>query len=320
MASKSLAILIGAGASYGAWQRGVLRPPLGDALFAALEDRFPETWGNLNARQREAFTESDSGLGFEHGMQAIWDQEMQGLPTAVPVQSLLTDMAVYFAEFRPPADGDDCYSKLIGCLRDRDLIGERLAVASLNYEVLFDLAAVGVGVGVSAKPLPPARGGITVWKPHGACNLVPEPVVAGNWQNIGVFRSPNMLVGGKVVAIPPRRVIELYASQRNIPPAMSLYAPGKHSPVAPDYIEEARRQWSEWARRAETVIAIGVRYVPDDGHIWNDVIRGTSDVWYLGDDMSADKLSEQLGGRLVHLGSYFRESLPDLVSRIQHLM
>lgn len=320
MASKSIAILIGAGASHGAWDGGIPRPPLGNALFAALEDRFPDTWGNLNARQREGFTESDSGLGFEAGMQAVWDQEMQGLSTAVTVQSLLTNMAVYFAEFRPPADANDCYSKLIICLRDCDLIGERLAVASLNYEVLFDLAAVGVGVGVSAKPLPPARGGITVWKPHGACNLVPEPVVAGNWQHMEVFRSPNMLVGGKVVAIPPRRVIELYASQQNIPPAMSLYAPGKHSPVAPDYIEEARRQWNEWAARAKTVIAIGVRYVPDDGHIWNGVIRGTSHVWYLGDDLSAEQLTHQLGGRFDRLGRHFHESLPDLVNRVQHLL
>jgi hypothetical protein len=38
--------------------------------------------------------------------------------------------------------------------------------------------------------------------------------------------------GVRLVAVPPAQVASIYEGQSNIPPAMSLYAPGKHSPTA----------------------------------------------------------------------------------------
>jgi hypothetical protein len=42
-----LVVLVGAGASYGAFDYAKARPPLGDDLFDELVAAFPGTWGNL---------------------------------------------------------------------------------------------------------------------------------------------------------------------------------------------------------------------------------------------------------------------------------
>src|ERR1022692_67688 len=106
MHRRRFAVLLGAGASYGAWDDHASTPPLGDSLFEYLVARFPKTWGSLDDAQRSAFTVRNSRPAFEDGMLAMWECERSravlGQP-AVTVQALLTDLALYFAAFRLPA-------------------------------------------------------------------------------------------------------------------------------------------------------------------------------------------------------------------------
>lgn len=89
--------------------------------------------------------------------------------------------------------------------------------------------------------------------------------------------------GLRLVAIPPSQVAGIYRDQANIPPAMSLYARGKHSPTAPELINASRQRWTSWARSADIVISVDARFTPDDGHIWDGIVAGRSAVWFVGD-------------------------------------
>lgn len=65
---RRFAVLLGAGASYGAWDDSSSTPPLGDCLFGHLVAHFPSTWGSLDGEQRSFFQRQDSRQEFEHGM------------------------------------------------------------------------------------------------------------------------------------------------------------------------------------------------------------------------------------------------------------
>lgn len=319
MANERIAILVGAGASFGAWDGAPPRPPLGVDLFPALCGSFPATWGRLTEDQKALFVAIRPGIDFEHGMQRLWEDEMSGKESATWVQDLIVDMAVYFARFRLPDGRGNRYTELIACLQRHGLTWARLGVASLNYECLLEMAIAALGVTVDSAPVPPRADAISVWKPHGACNLVLRDVANGKWGKITVRRSPNMAVGDlPLVALTPPEVETIYQSRRTIPPAMSLYAPGKHSPVVPRFIDQSRAQWVRWTSNAQLALSIGTRYVRGDHHVWKGIARGEGTVWYIGDENSAMKLRRDVGDRrLVYPGERLGEALPDLITRLE---
>ena len=63
-----LAILFGAGATFGAGDVSPYPPPLGDGLFAELEANYSATWGTLPNTMKDKLR-SD----FEEGMADIWN-------------------------------------------------------------------------------------------------------------------------------------------------------------------------------------------------------------------------------------------------------
>jgi len=314
---------LGAGASYGVLDDHPATPPLGDALFAKLVARFPQTWGRLSDEQKRGFVAAGSRPAFEDGMRSLWDAEFSRPACSTPavtVQALLTDMALYFATFRLPADGSNCYSRLIRSLARYDLIGRRVGIATLNYECLLEEAVSGCGIPVDLDPVNPHSGALSIWKPHGACNLLIDTVANGNLHNATMAATTHYAGGQglRLVAVPPQQVASVYTGEVNIPPAMSLYAPGKHSPTAPELINALRNQWRRWASSADVVIVIGARFVANDTHIWDGLVRGHSSIWFVGDDDSACTLLHEVGvGRFTHLGHSFKAALSKLSTRLK---
>jgi len=59
------------------------------------------------------------------------------------------------------------------------------------------------------------------------------------------FASPHDdLYAGEVRVVDTPEVRARYAQGYALPPVMSLFAPGKHTPVARKFVEAARQQWS----------------------------------------------------------------------------
>ena len=58
----------------------------------------------------------------------------------------------------------------------------------------------------------------------------------------------------------------------------------------------------------------------DDEHVWQGLLDGRAEVWFIGDRDSASTLTQHCGdNRVSHLGEYFAPSLASLVSRVRLL-
>ena len=117
--------------------------------------------------------------------------------------------------------------------------------------------------------------------------------------------------GVRLVPLPSDQIAQLYSDRVTIPPAMSLYASGKHSPIAPDQINAARQRWIDWSRSADIVISIGARFNTDDAHIWSGVVEGRSQIWFVGNAESAGECEAALTGadRFTYVGNRFNTAL-----------
>jgi hypothetical protein len=298
--SRRIAFVIGAGASAGAGSIVPTTPPLGRELYGRLVREYPNSWGKL-APKLEAVFETD----FETGTAMLWEDEP--IADSVTPAELLIEMAIYFSRFAP-TDEENCYARLIAILQRRRLVG-RTAFLSLNYECLLELAATSRGLRISylVEGLP-SRNNVLVLKPHGSCNFIPQVeiytmrLVVGKG---GIFDGPITI---------PRNLSEVaarYARGYAVPPAMSLFAPGKRTVVAPRIIEQIRQRWSDWARGARATIVIGARPLLADNHVWDPVLESTGPVWYIGGSTGADyeNLRRALDSRFVHVGDRFEGAL-----------
>jgi hypothetical protein len=302
--ARRFAVLVGAGASFGAGHVTPEPPPLGDQLYTWLRKAYSATWGAVDGELDVRFREK-----FELGMYDAWTNY------SAQVQGLLIDMGRAFARFRPPGDGSDHYTALVrGLIADR-LLG-RCVIASLNYDCILEEAATALGPGVVYGRTGRPTNGLVVLKPHGSCNLLPDRRLDG-----AIIRMENVhtYYEGK---LEPRRLDEIdayYESGPAIPPAMSLYAPGKDTPVAPKWVDRSRSEWRAVALAANAVAVIGVRPIWDDAHIWDPVIGSRADLWYIGDAESHRDLEDRAGRRVIHLARTFSEGLGPL-GRLMHVL
>jgi hypothetical protein len=302
---RRLGIVFGAGASKGAGRLEPFAPPLGNELFDCLRRDFPETWGQLRGSLRDKFIDN-----FEIGMYDLWNSGSND------TSQLLIDTAIFFSQFRAPADGSDCYSKLVRTLKNLDLI-PRTGVVSLNYECTLEIAANNCGLGLTILGERPAPANLIVWKPHGSCNFLPH---VGVWNLTIVL--PGGLSGyydGPFEVLAPTEVRRRYERGYALPPAMSLFAPGKHTPVATEFVSQIRQQWAQWVASVDVVVIIGVRPIAEDGHIWDPVIHSGCEVWHIGDtnDPAFRQFSTRARGRVESLGNRFEPSLNELISRLR---
>ena len=116
--------LFGAGASYGS-DVSPRTPPLGAALFPALQAFNPPGWGALPP---------EIGRAFQHD----FERAFEGVPghTLPPLQRA---MAAYFFQFAPGPNS--LYLALAHRLRARP--GWQGAFCTLNYERLLELSIIG---------------------------------------------------------------------------------------------------------------------------------------------------------------------------------
>jgi hypothetical protein len=299
-----LAILTGAGASFGAGRITPKPPPLGDGLYGELRDEFPSTWGTLRGSIDRLFR---TPQGFESGMHELWQ-------TANPnPHPLLIDLGRFFARYEPPRDGSDCYSELLRTLVVRRLL-RKTAFATLNYECLLDVAAAQLGLFLAHPTDSTPNGNVLIWKPHGACNILPEMemanVVLDHRGRAGAY------FDGGVRVLEPWQVPLKYDQGYSSPPVMSLFAPGKPTPVAPSFVDATRQQWRNWVSGCTLIITIGVRPNLDDPHVWNSIIESAAPIWYVGGkDTSFDAFKSQVHNRVEYLSNRFDEGLEMIKAR-----
>jgi hypothetical protein len=219
-------------------------PPLGRELYDCLRSAFPASWGNCITDQEDAAFRDD----FEKGMALVWDAH-----DARP-QRLLIDMALYFADFSPPVNGSDRYTKLLQALGGTSHTG---CIATLNYDCTFELAAARLGIAYRYPATLGRQIGIPVLKPHGSCNFVVRDT--DSMINVTVAPAGAAYAGGDVPITPrpPGDVRPLYDRVGlSLPPVISLYAPGKTTPVSPDFVATTREAWASCVRDANVAVVM----------------------------------------------------------------
>jgi len=300
-----IVLLVGAGASFGAG--GGMRPsppPLGDNLFPALEKRFPETWGGLESEVSKPFVHD----GFEAGMVNLLTSGYSSL-----CNRLLLNLAVFFAEFSF-SNTDSFYHQVAKCILKSNGVG-RTTVASLNYECLFELAARNVGLSVSCTRQGREAEDIVVLKPHGSCNFL--PALNGN-RFIGTQFTGTAEIGiyqGPLTVVSPREVLSYIASGQSIPPSMSFYAPGKHTPVGAEAIASVRQEWASACAEADAIFMVGCRPSNADKHLFQPVVDSRSQVFMVGGRDGAEfaTFSAALGTRLRYIADHCDVATPEVL-------
>jgi len=272
-----LLFLFGAGASFGAVHVSPYPPPLGRDLYDELAQAFPRTWG---AESWFAGRADDFGSDFETTMERCIEHNAT---SAVPA---LLDMANYFTQFEP--DGDDLYSGLLLALQARSLIAQTV-FCSLNYECVFEMAAIRLGIrlhyeGVDTAPV--ATTDVRVIKPHGSCNFLtradrsPMPyLLTGSMVEAGIT-AENPERARKTLAVLAAEPV----TTRGRYVVISNYASSKSTPLSPAQITQVRMGFASRVQSAATIIVIGARPNEHDTHVWGPVRDCGSDVFYVGGD------------------------------------
>lgn len=309
-----LAILFGAGASFGCGATAPRPIPLGRDLYEELRGCFPETWGKLITDAEGAAFRAEPP--FEKGMEALREANDERL------QLLLTDMAIYFTEF-VPTSADNQYGKLIDHIGSDRL--DSTVFASLNYDCLFEMTAGARSIPVNycLDTMAPATapGAILLLKPHGSCNFVMQGLGAGITMKNVTMSGMGGYYEGPLEARHPNEIAALYTDGPSMPPAISLYTTGKASLTGPRAITAIRERWRSSVAQADVVIPIGVRVVLADNHVWEPIVDSRADVWFVGGQEGdfAD-LQDQLKDRLTVLGPTFAEAEPAVARRLHFVL
>ncbi|MBN1632140.1 MAG: hypothetical protein JW990_20475 [Thermoleophilia bacterium] len=243
-------LFFGAGASFGSDTTGT--PPLGDDLFAALQQFNPQGWGRLSPTAASAFAGD-----FEAGVVDLSQTNPHALP---PLQRA---MAAYFYGFTPSPD-----NVFIGLANRISSVHRNVAICTINYERLLEISLVRAGmqpvVGRDAKA---GTREVEICLPHGCCHLFCDSVM-GNAQAVS-FAGMNVQTNGPVMAARSEAEFRRRIQNDAFPPVMSYFEPAKRTTSGDNFIQAQRRRWAELVQSADVVAIVGVRVRTQDVHIWN---------------------------------------------------
>ena len=249
-------VLVGAGASFGAFDNPDLKPPLGDFLYPRLVAEYSETWGHFPEDVAAVF-DAD---GFELGMAALREE-------AIHTQAALIDMGSFFATFCLRS-GVNRYLALAKAL---EFCGPSIeyTFGSLNYETYLEQTfwRMGWGVHYWGMPHPDNHGRhVRIIKPHGSCNFIVDT-------GTNRFEGTRIIGGGVYIGGTGLKVVDLDdvvgAAITGFPSAMSLYAPGKPDLVCPEFVQGLRAGWTAAIDGADAIAIIGARPMfESDPHVW----------------------------------------------------
>lgn len=256
-------ILLGAGASFGSGDVRPCRPPLGngpDGLFARLEAVGGQA-ATLPLDLKTLFRDN-----FEKGMAQFYEH------ADGDIMRFQREMAAYLAAFTPGEA--NAFIRLIRT------IGPRRAIyASLNYDLLFELAAASLGLNTHYSIEPTPRGARLI-KVHGSSNFWPDFPV-GMIRN-STFRRNGIDIQAPIKALSQAETLHRCRVEDSVAPAIAMYAEGKTVKVSPDYVARQQDLWKATARNASRIYVVGVRVHNADRHVWGELASTRAPVTYFG--------------------------------------
>lgn len=298
--TKSIKVIFGAGASYGAGSILPERPPLGNQLFFELQRLFPQTWGTINGELKAAFLEN-----FELGMKTIWESFSHS------VAQLMQDMSLYFIQFRP-VNNSSLYCKLVSDLGHKNVLNS-VSFTTLNYDIILELSLLINGYSINYfHPNSENTDQIEVLKIHGSSNFIGTGAEGGKGISYG---SGAVFNGGIKAPFDNNEIIETFLVKSGIAPVMSLYMEGKPVNVSPQILKDLQNTYKNRCLEAKTILIIGVKPVIQDEHIWECIKNSKANVYYVGSNTDFQSFT-QLKVQAKHIGEYFNTSFKNITNLI----
>lgn len=257
-------ILVGAGASFGSGDVQPSCPPLGsgpDGLFARLEAAGGQA-ASLPADLRTLFR-----TDFEKGMAQFYEF------ADGDIMRFQREMAAYLAAFTPGKA--NAYVRLI-----RTIAPRRAIYASLNYDLLFELAAASLGLN-TLYGTDPVEGGVRLLKLHGSSNFWPD-IPVGMIQNSTFKRSGRADIQAPIKPLNQEDTLSRCGVEDSVAPAIAMYAEGKAVKISPDYVERQQALWKTAVGSVSRIFVVGVRVHNADVHVWGELARTRAPVTYFG--------------------------------------
>lgn len=260
--------LFGAGASFGSGPCTPHSPPLGAALFNALQEK-----GGVAAQVSQELADMFKS-DFEKGMDRFWSEHN---PAVTP---LLLDMARYFAPFEPLPG--NAYLELVKVLKK----GMKKAVmVTTNYDLLIERAICMSGLYVSYCGFPVEKHNIPVLKIHGSCNFLPD-IPHNQFQgcSFDLSSAPNasIIEANVRVANSTNEILDFCNREDSVAPALAVYSPTKNVLFCKGFVQEQQKAWREALHAASRVYVIGLRVHLIDTHIWGELAKTKSKIFYIG--------------------------------------
>ncbi|AEG01827.1 hypothetical protein [Methylomonas methanica] len=256
-----ISIIFGAGASYGSGGCSPTNPPLGNNLFSELE-KLKGAYYKLNNDSKSVFKTE----GFEAGMATVADDSRV-------INPLQKELACYLSSFSIKSDNAyvRLFNKLRACL-------DQINIVTLNYDLLIEQSLANRGFGIDYN----ANGnGINLLKPHGSSNFLPQIPK-------GTTISGNIMIGGGsfVEGLETQAVSNVDEVRKwchdsrnsDLSPVLAMYAEGKRVVVNRNLIINTQQKYSEIVASSKLVILVGIKYIPNDKHIWEPIEKARPNV------------------------------------------
>lgn len=286
--------VFGAGASFGAGRISPKRPPLGNELFAELQ-QFSPLWATLPQEAAIEFTERN--VKFEPGFAWV-EKNSPGL-----LRPLLNRMGRYFLQFS--GDAGSCYARLLDQFKDRI---KSDCYATLNYDLLLEeaLSRHGTEIGFMASKIGERP---VVLKLHGGPIFRPCAEIVGN--TYGSAAANTFLI----------RAMSWHESKKYLDdclfeaPAISMFAKGKRVIDGPDGIVCMQYDFKRIALSADEIVVIGVRYVAEDSHVWQPIENSNAIVHIV--DLNAEVFDNFKDSRVGRQTIFHKGTFEDFVNRLE---
>lgn len=296
-------IVLGAGASYGSGQVNPIAPPMGNALFDALQRSYPPLWGNLSGNLTSSFQ-----LDFEQGMRDLANSNSHAMP---PLQRAMAD---FFFGFTPGAN--NLYRDIATRIKNNDWDG---AFVTLNYERLLEqsLAQQGLNpvVGQSAS-LPH----IELCFPHGCCHIFCDGI-SGTAKGVS-FSGIGITTSGTPTVVSDPRVFANRIRNDAFPPVMSYFMPEKTTNSCVNFVDSQRARFKEMVEHAENIAVIGIQVRTSDTHVWDAIASTEAQVTFCAGASAGqafDTWAEQnrSSKQSSSLAGYFNEEFDALMGSVE---
>ncbi|MCT8866946.1 hypothetical protein [Shewanella xiamenensis] len=260
----STIILLGAGASFGSKEVEPSLPPLGPDLFDGLVEQGGIA-ATLPDRIKAIFKED-----FEAGMMEYYDYSNGN------VMRFQRELAKYLVKYKPKEG--NLYIKLIQAVNTK-----RVIFVSLNYDMLLEASAdfLGKDIIYSGRSI---NNEVRVLKIHGSSNFWPKIPPNVIIKNITLYGNGKSDFESGVKALNQADAERRCYQDSNFSPAIAMFAVGKMVKVCSKFVEKQREIWLGKVKAANKVIVIGVKVHEVDEHIWGELGKSKSSVFYFGGD------------------------------------